>query len=81
MAPTMSATGTLPACALICRGCVRTRAFRGHAQRRWIGTKYIKKMMQAEEQWAAQAEEISAGKRKNLFDELDDRGFVKDVVG
>lgn len=81
MAPTISLTRTVPAGALASRACLRTRPFREHVQRRWIGTKYIEKLMKAEEAWAVQAEEISAGTRKNLFDELDERGFIKDVVG
>lgn len=31
--------------------------------------------------WKEQAAAISAGKKKNLFDEFEDRGFVKDIVG
>lgn len=50
-------------------------------QRRWIGQKYLLKKKKAGEAWEAQAREIEAGTRKHLFDELQDRGFVKDVVG
>ncbi|KAJ4421868.1 tyrosyl-tRNA synthetase [Gnomoniopsis sp. IMI 355080] len=38
-------------------------------------------MVAAEQDMATLAKEISMGGRKNLFDELDERGFVKDVVG
>lgn len=38
-------------------------------------------MKLAEKDWKAQAVEIAAGRKKNLFDELEDRGFIKDVVG
>jgi hypothetical protein len=50
-------------------------------QRRWIGKKYLQKKHDAEKAWEAQAKEIEAGTRKHLFDELQDRGFVKDIVG
>lgn len=50
-------------------------------QRRWIGLKYLQKKKDAEAAWEAQAKEIEAGTRKHLFDELQDRGFVKDIVG
>lgn len=50
-------------------------------QRRWIGLKYLQKKKDAEQAWEAQAKEIEAGTRKHLFDELQDRGLVKDVVG
>lgn len=50
-------------------------------QRRWIGQKYLQKKQDAEKAWEAQAKEIEAGTRKHLFDELQDRGLVKDVVG
>lgn len=52
-----------------------------HSQRRWIGQKYLKKKKDAEEAWEAQAKEIDAGTTKHLFDELQDRGFIKDIVG
>ncbi|CAN8101046.1 unnamed protein product [Discula destructiva] len=81
MAPTTSLTRTLPAGALICRGSLQARPFQACMQRRWIGLKYLEKMRKADEEWKAQAQEIAEGKRKNLFDELDERGFIKDVVG
>lgn len=80
MAPT-TLRRALHASAFICRDCLRTRPLCGHPQKRWLGTKYVAKLMKAEHDWAVQAEEISAGKRKNLFDELDERGFVKDILG
>lgn len=52
-----------------------------HSQRRWIGQKYLQKKKDAEKAWEAQAEEIEAGTTKHLFDELEDRGFIKDIVG
>jgi tyrosyl-tRNA synthetase len=50
-------------------------------QRRWIGLKYIAKLDDAEKQWAQQAEEIKAGTRRNVWDVLEERGFVKDIAG
>ena len=50
-------------------------------QRRRIGTKYLAKAAEAEEQWQIRAEEISAGKRRNLWDIFEERGFVKDTAG
>lgn len=80
-----------PAQAMLCHGCRslgRARAVASGSvsrpllsQRRWIGLKFLKKKDDAAKAWEAQALEIKAGKRKNLFDELKDRGFVKDVVG
>lgn len=83
MAPTNALARTLPAGAFICRGCFRAGAspLQPTTQRRWISLKYLAKMQKADEQWKKQAELIKAGKRKNLFDELDERGFIKDVVG
>jgi hypothetical protein len=50
-------------------------------QRRWLGAKYHQKIKDAQEAWEVQAEELQAGTRKHLFDELQDRGLIKDVVG
>lgn len=52
-----------------------------HSQRRWIGLKFLKKKKDAEMAWEAQAKEIKAGRTKHLFDELEDRGLIKDIVG
>lgn len=52
-----------------------------HVQRRWIGLKFLQKKKDAQKAWDAQAKEIAAGTTKHLFDELQDRGLVKDVVG
>lgn len=79
-APTML-TNTRPASAFICRSCLRSTPVRGPSQKRWVGQKYVQKLLKAEEDWAAIAAEIGAGRRKNPFDELDERGFIKDIVG
>lgn len=52
-----------------------------HFQRRWIGQKYLQKKKDAEKAWEAQANEIEAGTTKHLFDEFQDRGLIKDIVG
>lgn len=52
-----------------------------HSQIRCIGHKYLKKKKDAETAWEAQAKEIEAGTTKHLFDELEDRGLIKDIVG
>lgn len=83
MAAATSLTRTLPAGALTYRGCLRARLFQGqgHIQKRWVGQKYLAKVAEADRQWSIQAQKMKMGKMKNLFDELDERGFVKDVVG
>jgi tyrosyl-tRNA synthetase len=50
-------------------------------QRRWIGVKVQNRRKEAKEQWAQWATEIEAGKRRNLWDIFEERGFVKDVAG
>ncbi|KUI70551.1 Tyrosine--tRNA ligase, mitochondrial [Cytospora mali] len=79
MAPKTSLPSLLPARAVVCRGCLR--ALPSYTQKRMVGTKYLEKVRLAEKQWKAQAAEIAAGTRKNLFDEFEDRGLVKDLVG
>lgn len=64
----------------MCRDCLKT-LLPGQPQKRWIGTKYLEKMRLAEIDWKKQAEDIKAGRAKNLFDEFEDRGLVKDSVG
>lgn len=82
MAPTTAWSRSLSPRTLVCRECLRTGALPAAAsQRRWIGDKYMAKMRMADREWQTQAQEISSGARKNLFDELEERGFVKDVVG
>lgn len=80
MAPMTSLRSLLPARAVVCRDCLKT-LLPGQSQKRWIGTKYLEKMRLAENDWMAQAADIQSGKKKHLFDELEDRGFIKDLVG
>jgi tyrosyl-tRNA synthetase len=44
-------------------------------------SKYEKKGMAAKEQWDIQAKEISEGTRRNVWDILEERGFIKDTAG
>lgn len=86
MLPSMSRAALvstrLPAHALACRNCLRPAAlpsvYRG---KRWLHLKTIAKMEDAESKWQADAKEIEEGKRELLFDNLEKRGFVKDLVG
>ncbi|KAI9931001.1 hypothetical protein ASPWEDRAFT_47680 [Aspergillus wentii DTO 134E9] len=50
-------------------------------QKRWITQKYVRRMQDAEKEWAGFAEEIKAGKRKNFAQHLEERGLLHDVVG
>ena len=43
--------------------------------------KYTAKVEDAENEWDRQAEKIKKGEAKNLWDVLEERGFVKDVAG
>ena len=90
MAPMISSPTILSARAVLCRDCLSRKPTSGsrlkppsplHFQRRWIGKKYLQKLHNAEEAWRIQAQEIEAGTTKHLFDELQDRGLIKDVVG
>lgn len=81
MALMISLPSLLPARAVVCRDCLKTLLPVGGFQKRWIGTKYLEKMRLAENDWMEKAAEIKAGTKKNLFDEFEDRGLIKDVVG
>lgn len=43
--------------------------------------KLLDKVKVAENEWKKQAEEIKAGTRKHILDELEERGFVKNFIG
>ncbi|KAI9640030.1 tyrosyl-tRNA synthetase [Ciborinia camelliae] len=51
------------------------------ASRRWIGTKYLAKVSNAELEWAKQAEIIKAGKQKSMLSILEERGYVHQITG
>jgi hypothetical protein len=44
-------------------------------------SKYDKKNLDAAAEWDQQAAEIKAGTRRNIWDILEERGFVKDTAG
>jgi len=50
-------------------------------QKRGITQQHIRKVGEAEEQWAQWASEIKAGKRQSFLSMLEERGFVNSVVG
>ncbi|PKS12759.1 hypothetical protein jhhlp_000970 [Lomentospora prolificans] len=50
-------------------------------QRRGIAESWKEKVAAAEEDWAARAEDIRAGRREHVWDVFNDRGFIKDVAG
>lgn len=43
--------------------------------------KTLKKREDAEKEWAERAEAIKRGEVANLWDILEERGFIKDVAG
>lgn len=81
MAFATALTRTLPGGAHTFRGCLRANPSHRNTQKRWIGLKYIAKLQRADEEWKAAAQRIKDGRQPNLFDILDERGFIKDVVG
>ncbi|KAF3764700.1 tyrosine--trna ligase precursor, mitochondrial (cyt-18) [Cryphonectria parasitica EP155] len=82
MAQLTSLYKSLPARALLCRDCLWARTLKSaFPQRRWVGTKFMAKLVAADEDWRHMAQEISQGRRTHIFDEFEERGFVKDVVG
>jgi tyrosyl-tRNA synthetase len=50
-------------------------------QRRHISEGFRKKTAEAEKEWQEWAQEIKDGKRRNLWDMLEERGYVKDTAG
>jgi len=49
--------------------------------RRWIGTKYLAKVADAELQWQEQKLEIKAGKKKSMLTILEERGLINQTTG
>ncbi|KAK3309706.1 uncharacterized protein B0T15DRAFT_367087, partial [Chaetomium strumarium] len=72
---------------VLSRGSACYRCLFGHArgvalvQRRGISQKYLQKKAEAEAQWKERAEWIKEGKLPNLWDMLEERGYVKDTAG
>ncbi|PGH14699.1 tyrosine-tRNA ligase [Helicocarpus griseus UAMH5409] len=50
-------------------------------QRRNITQQHIRRMREAEQTWKGYAEEIKAGQRKSFLELMEERGYVKQVVG
>lgn len=82
MAPMTFRYRSLPARSLVCRDCLRSRALSPvYLQRRWAGTKFIAKQLVADQMWDEKARQIELGTSPHPYDDLEKRGFVKDVVG
>lgn len=71
----------------ICSSCIKARHFYKSpiglvkSQRRSISMGYIAKTEAAADQWAIQANEIEAGKRKSVLSLLEERGYVNQIAG
>ena len=50
-------------------------------QQRCIGTKYMAKIGQANQEWAEQAAKNARGEGQYFFDFLEERGYIQDVAG
>lgn len=46
-----------------------------------MSPRLLEKQADAEKAWLERAQEIKDGTRVHLFDEFEQRGFVKDIVG
>ncbi|KUJ18977.1 uncharacterized protein LY89DRAFT_508940 [Mollisia scopiformis] len=53
----------------------------GKTIRRWIGTKYLAKMADAEMAWSQKASSIKSGKEKSMLTILEERGLVQTFTG
>ncbi|KAH8899261.1 tyrosyl-tRNA synthetase [Thozetella sp. PMI_491] len=73
-----------PLSAATCRQCLWLLGHTRNSipgQRRWIGHKYKKKLEDAEKSWQERAQQIQDGHHRNLWDVLEERGYIKDVAG
>ena len=50
-------------------------------QRRWIAQRWLNKTAEAADQWARQAIEIKAGKRRSMLSILEQRGYINQIAG
>ena len=50
-------------------------------QKRWISKNHIRKIEDAEKEWADKAAEIEAGRKKSMVDILEERGYINQIVG
>lgn len=65
---------------------LRLPAFAQHSERllqqkRCITQAYLKRMEDGKKEWARNAEQIKAGKKKSFVEHLEERGLLHDVVG
>lgn len=75
----------------VCRSCLlpaarttrtaKTATTGAPAQRRHISQGFIRKTAEAQEAWDRRADAIREGKQRNLWDILEERGYVKDTAG
>jgi hypothetical protein len=66
----------------ICARCAfRSSRNSNNAARRWIGTKYLAKVAEAQFAWSEQAMEVKAGKKKSMFKILEERGYIHQTAG
>ncbi|KAK4129367.1 hypothetical protein N657DRAFT_639979 [Parathielavia appendiculata] len=81
MAPSLAVPGLVRR-GTVCHSCLSSCA-KGLApiRLRHISTGFLRKTAEAEEQWQQWAQEIKDGKRPNLWDILEERGYVKDTAG
>ncbi|QSZ32184.1 hypothetical protein DSL72_001755 [Monilinia vaccinii-corymbosi] len=66
----------------VCASCAfKTSRNSNKASRRWVGTKYLAKVADAELDWAKKASDIKAGKQKSMLSILEERGYVHQLTG
>lgn len=63
------------------RACLWQRQIRCKSYKEGRGPKMQAKLDKAEREWQEQADKIKKGEAENLWDVLESRGFIKDVVG
>jgi tyrosyl-tRNA synthetase len=59
----------------------RTSAIFRRDARRSIGTKYLAKVAEAEEQWKEQSKAIRDGRQKSMLSILEERGLIHQIAG
>ena len=69
----------------ICQSCranpLPPRTSRSFLQKRWIGMNQIRRIKEAQDHWAAQAEDVMQGKKQSMLGLLEERGYVNQIVG
>lgn len=72
----------LQSSSFICPSCIRRIRLLGSPnQKRFITENYLRKTLEAKLQWARQATEIKAGRKKSMLDMLEKRGYINQIVG